>query len=222
MSGPSDEELIAIARQEADWCRENATTCRAHPMFADDAARLERDAVAFTAVADRLAALTAAGDDGEPMSPDWLRSIGFIDFHEETEHCDAFLSFWLERREHNAALLSVHWAKPSNPQGHFWSVNGFTCPKRAVPTTRGHVRRLLAALGVPLFSRCPPPVPAVGDDEKLIVELGEMFRWLMDWAETWHRDAGGYTASDTAVGLDRCRRLLKTLAARDTLGGHNG
>lgn len=86
-------------------------------------------------------------DDGEAVTPDWLRSIGFKDYVAANEWCEAYLSFWMDRREHNAAILSVHWARPTNPQGSYWTANGFSLYKAAYPQTRGAVRRLLAALG---------------------------------------------------------------------------
>jgi hypothetical protein len=87
-------------------------------------------------------------DSDEAISEEWLRSIGFKDYLEPNEYCTSYLSFWLEPKKHNAAFLAVHWARPDNPQGSYWSANGFSLYKPAYPKTRGAVRRILLALGI--------------------------------------------------------------------------
>ena len=89
-------------------------------------------------------------DSDEPITEAWLRACGFKDYAEPSKYCSSYLSLWLERKEHNAAILAVHWALPSNRDGHYWSANSFSLYKAAYPKTRGDVRRLCAALGVTL------------------------------------------------------------------------
>lgn len=85
-------------------------------------------------------------DDDEPVTIAKLRAAGFTDFTEPDKYCEAYLSFWLDRREHNVAILGVHWARPDSRDGLYWSANGFTLYKGAHPKTMGDVRRLIRAL----------------------------------------------------------------------------
>ena len=89
-------------------------------------------------------------DDGEPVTEDWLRAVGFRDYVEPSEWSSSYLSLWTDRKEHNVAFLAVHWARPSNPEGHYWSAQDCTLYKPAHPKTRGDLRRLAVALGAPL------------------------------------------------------------------------
>lgn len=104
--------------------------------------------VMFQDAADVARAYLAAhpADDAEPVTIANLRAAGFMDFTEPDKYCEAYLSFWLDRREHNVAILGVHWARPDSRDGSYWSANGFTLYKGAHPKTMGDVRRLIRAL----------------------------------------------------------------------------
>src|SRR5262245_39392084 len=56
-----------------------------------------------------------------------------------------------------------------------------------------------------------------GDDE--LIQYRKYFPLLYDWAKIWHRQAGGYMASDTSMMMLRCEALatgksFKELCAR--------
>jgi hypothetical protein len=93
-------------------------------------------------------------DDSSPITEDWLRAVGFKDYCAADKWCSSYLSLWIDPREHNCAFLAVHWARPTHPDGPYWSANSFSLYKPAYPKTRGDVRRLALALGMPLPS--PP------------------------------------------------------------------
>ena len=81
-------------------------------------------------------------DDGEPVDEAWLRAAGFT--VKDVEN-DAVL---------HAGLLSVCVYEPDDPV--FWRVDYERLPEELWPKTRGHVRRLCAALGVTLTERSDP------------------------------------------------------------------
>jgi hypothetical protein len=108
-------------------------------------------------VAAALAELFPA-DDGEPVTPEWAKSAGAV----RTFDMEPLELFW--------------WFSPTEPWSHtFVKVSfypdgstsmGICGSKVIVNPTRGHVRRLLAALGVELREApptCPPPGHTQGE-----------------------------------------------------------
>lgn len=89
-------------------------------------------------------------DDGEPVTEEWLRSVGFTQYNEETLSSDmVFLSLWIDRSLHNTAFLAVHWPLTTKYEV-YWSCQGFSLYKPAYPKTRRDVRNLAKCLGVEL------------------------------------------------------------------------
>lgn len=86
-------------------------------------------------------------DDGEPVTADWLQSVGFGRHMQPAANCDLSLQAGDFR-------LFVAVAIPTRERYGFkperWAVNEVWLPEAATPATRGHVRRLCAALGIPL------------------------------------------------------------------------
>jgi hypothetical protein len=85
---------------------------------------------------ERFAAVPA--DDGEPVTPEWLLSVGFTIDHEMEPPRDPVY-----------CIRSLLW------RPHYFGVNQGTWQFGPVtidqnPKTRGDVRRLCAALGIPL------------------------------------------------------------------------
>ena len=79
----------------------------------------------------------ASTDDEEPVSEEWLRSVGFADdYHASVLYCHATNDFRL--RYTKVVCHQQDWT---------WSANGLGC---ANPKTRGDVRRLCKALGITL------------------------------------------------------------------------
>lgn len=63
----------------------------------------------------------------------------------------------------------------------------------------------------------PSPARPTGEDGRRLAEYDKLFPWLYDWAMIWHKQSGGYTASDTDIGLMKCDRLAAD--ARRIVGG---
>lgn len=47
---------------------------------------------------------------------------------------------------------------------------------------------------------------------KLLADIADVLPSYMDWAQVWHRQAGGYTASDTAMTIMRMERIFLRVA----------
>ena len=109
-----------------------------------------------------LAALPAAPDDAEPITEDWLRSVGFTSNHgvewlydlciEQRDGWEIFLRFD-ESDEWEVQFMQ-------SPIGHYES-RGLHIPT-AHPKTRGDVLKLCAALGIALPA---PPAAAPVEQE---------------------------------------------------------
>lgn len=88
-------------------------------------------AKAVPGLLDRL----AAADDGEPVMVEWLKGIGFVPGRFPDD-----LVFGPIVRSVIRNPFSVNNGK------EYWMVRTYPIPDEATPTTRGAVRRLLAAL----------------------------------------------------------------------------
>jgi hypothetical protein len=78
-------------------------------------------------------------DDGEPVTEEWLRAVGFKDEEYSFVLRSPYTDDWYHHLRHTAcSVRKVDWK---------WHANGIGV---ADQPTRGHVRRLCAALGVPL------------------------------------------------------------------------
>ena len=86
-------------------------------------------------------------DDGEPVTLPWLQSVGFERRMQPAAGSDLSLQVGDVR-------LFVAVARHARERYYFaperWAVNEAWLPETATPTTRGHVRRLCASLGIPL------------------------------------------------------------------------
>lgn len=76
-------------------------------------------------------------DDGTPVSEEWLRSVGFLEYStsEDIRLIDLRNLVTFNRSRQTSAVT--------------WWIGGSIGPVTDMPT-RGHVRRLCAALGIPL------------------------------------------------------------------------
>lgn len=91
----------------------------------------QRSADMALVVAAYLAAHPA--DDGEPVTVEWLDAVGFVG------------GKFYRDRVRGPLLRGV-----SDAGDEYWSIRSYPIPNDAKPKTRGEVRRLLKALGVPL------------------------------------------------------------------------
>jgi hypothetical protein len=48
--------------------------------------------------------------------------------------------------------------------------------------------------------------------DALLAAVADALPDYIDWAQVWHRQAGGYTASDTALVIMRMERVAKQVA----------
>lgn len=81
-------------------------------------------------------------DDGEPVTEEWLRSVGFVRMQQPAAGNDMIL------RNEAGNCLTYYPARRGDPAGPLWGVVGEWLPKPLRPATRGDVRRLLLALGI--------------------------------------------------------------------------
>jgi hypothetical protein len=93
---------------------------------------------------EQLAAARAGGvpvleDDAEPVTGEWLLSIGFKDEDLSLRIRSPWADDWHNHLRHTQASM--------RKSDCLWSANGIGI---AHQQTRGHVRRLLAALGISL------------------------------------------------------------------------
>ena len=129
----TSDELRADA--EAILANEFPPRANNQPWLVDRATRLARHI---------LAALPA--DDGEPVTADWLRACGW----EPTEY--RYFRVWIHRATRSAPV------EVDETGGRFALKVNANCVAR--DATRGHVRRLFAALAVPLVEAPPSRPPA--------------------------------------------------------------
>jgi hypothetical protein len=81
-------------------------------------------------------------DDGEPVTEEWLRSVGFVRMQQPAAGNDMIL------RNEAGNCVTYYPARRGDPAGPLWGVVGEWLPKPLRPATRGDVRRLLLALGI--------------------------------------------------------------------------
>lgn len=122
--------------RDAEWCREFVRKCREQTCvsFYRDVFDYSEEELA----ADLTAAIGGRGDDGEAVTEEWLRSIGFTKGRFPD---DLVLNPVVRGVIRNAQ-------SPMNGKWH-WCVRSYPIPYGKEPTTRREVRRLLAALGIP-------------------------------------------------------------------------
>jgi hypothetical protein len=123
-SGVPDYEVYGYTRQQ--W---------SHGMFDDEIA--EKIAADDMALADAYLAEHPA-DDGDVVTPEWLLSVGFTLDHEMEPPRDPVYCI-------RSLLWRPHYFEVNQGKWQFGPVTINQNPK-----TRGDVRRLCAALGIPL------------------------------------------------------------------------
>jgi hypothetical protein len=85
-------------------------------------------------------------DDGEAITEEWLRSVGFEEYIEPAYGL-VYLS--IKHPQAGIGIIAVHWPTTAEAKV-YWSANAFSMPTNAYPNTRCDARRLGQALGVPL------------------------------------------------------------------------
>lgn len=130
------DELRAAAERFSKW----VDTPRVRIVGSVDQEQIDGDA--YELAAAYLAEHPA--DDAEPVTADWLRGLGFVRGQQAAADDNLTLrAGGVElTRWHRRGVPAVEWSVQTAEDGADW------LPPCLRPATRGHVRRLLAALGI--------------------------------------------------------------------------
>jgi hypothetical protein len=107
--------------------------------FSRDMPQLDAKALADAVVSGQLIFAADPADDGEAVTTDWLRAVGFYPDDPALPN----------RRLRTRCGLHI------TEYGGGWSLRDCLTVNVVLLSTRGHVRRLCAALGVPLTEGVP-------------------------------------------------------------------
>lgn len=139
----TDDELRAAAERVAGNAADVLTTLRDVSLPAS--LRMATDCAAVCA---RLLELLPPADDGEPVTEEWLKAVGgerHKGWQPKSLTTLDYYEFVVNPSGSNELSVSV-WA---NGDG-WWLDTQDDEPDLDGPITRGHVRRLCSALGIPL------------------------------------------------------------------------
>lgn len=103
--------------------------------------------------------------------------------------------------------LEVRVGEPTQAMLYFADGSTEWC---RVPPNDEPYRKHAAKSGAPTAPAEPwAPRPRIGGKHVSKWTTLDALRWTLEWAQIWHRQAGGYLASDTASGLARVCAIAK-------------